>query len=226
MLGTDRSRPGIPFDLLPVPIRPVTEPEGDGDANGGTKDNNLLEFMVDRGITAFQLAGYGRSVFRHDDVLFPDNSQLERLMQETDKFLERHPDITLLRSNVQPRPEMTPELKKRAWENRSSCSAGRTAMTILPDGKVTICDELPSVPAFLLGDVTRQSLMEVWNSEEVERFLRTSRQDLAGTICHNCPEFEEFHFVKSRCLRDEFNVFRDPTHPDPKCPRTGVSVRL
>lgn len=186
----------------------------------------LLETMVGRGITAFQLAGYGRSVFRHDDELFPSNDQLAKLMEETDRFLERHPGVNLLRSNVQPRPEMTPKLKKYAWDNRSSCSAGRTAMTILPDGRVTICDELPTIPAFLLGDVTRQSLMEVWNSAEVGRFLRPNREDLAGTICEDCPDFEECHFLKSRCLRDVYNVHRDANHPDPKCPRAGVSVRF
>ena len=48
VLGSDRTRPGIPYDLLPPPIRPVSEDEADRDVGGSAKDNDILEFMVER----------------------------------------------------------------------------------------------------------------------------------------------------------------------------------
>lgn len=186
----------------------------------------LLEYLAGRGVRAIQLSGYGRSVYRHADTLFPGNDDLAWLADQTRAFATAHPEVALVLSNVQPRPPITPELKRRTWAGRSACSAGRTAMTVLPDGKVTICDQLPSEPTYYLGDLARQSILEVWNSERVQRFLLPSREELAGTACFSCPDFEDCHRLKSRCLRDVYNVFRDARNPDPACPRSGIDVRI
>lgn len=47
VLGKDRQRPGVPFDLLPPPIVP-TGKDGTPEDLGGSADPDLLEFLVER----------------------------------------------------------------------------------------------------------------------------------------------------------------------------------
>ena len=45
----------------------------------------------------------------------------------------------------------------------SRCSANYSNLFILPDGKVSICEQLYWNPRFIIGDLTKQSIKEVWS---------------------------------------------------------------
>ena len=45
-----------------------------------------------------------------------------------------------------------------------SCGMLTNRMFILPDGKVSICEQLYWHPQFIIGDLTKQTIPEVWNS--------------------------------------------------------------
>ena len=53
-------------------------------------------------------------------------------------------------------------------------------MTITPDGKVVLCDTIPQEGIFVVGDVTAQSIMDVWNSEELLNFALSSSGQIRG----------------------------------------------
>ena len=51
------------------------------------------------------------------------------------------------------------------FNERSVCSGNYLQLFVLPDGNVTICEELYWHPKFIVGNILEQSLNDIWNSE-------------------------------------------------------------
>ena len=58
-------------------------------------------------------------------------------------------------------------LRDKEFQNRPLCEGNLSYMLVLPDGKVTICEELYWHPQFILGNITEKSIMEVWMSDKL-----------------------------------------------------------
>lgn len=85
----------------------------------------------------------------------------------------------------------------------SECSALTTHMFILPDGKVTVCEQLYWHPQFIIGNVTTQSLKEVWHSPQALHLCSLSRQDInKESPCRECRLFEDCFSYQNRCWSD------------------------
>lgn len=102
----------------------------------------------------------------------------------------------------------------------SECSALTTHVFILPDGKVTICEQLYWNPHFIIGDVTHESLREVWNSARAQQLCSMSRNDISPqSYCRECNLFESCFGYQNRCWSDIIKAYgadcRD--FPDPRC---------
>jgi radical SAM protein with 4Fe4S-binding SPASM domain len=112
------------------------------------------------------------------------------------------------------------EEKNKNFEDRARCSANFYAFVILPDGKVTICEELYWHPAFIIGDITKQSIEEVWNSERAMELYNISRDMIrAESICKECEKFEPCHRYKGVCWKEILYAYgyENWDYPDPKC---------
>ena len=102
----------------------------------------------------------------------------------------------------------------------SECSALTTHLFILPDGKVTICEQLYWHPRFIIGNVTTQSLEEVWNSPQATQLCSLQRKDIStASACKECHLFEDCHAYQNRCWSNIIKAY-GPEHwdfPDPRC---------
>jgi radical SAM protein with 4Fe4S-binding SPASM domain len=73
----------------------------------------------------------------------------------------------------------------------SLCSANSLHMFILPDGKVTICEQLYWNKNFLIGDLAKMSISEVWNSPRALYLAHRQRNDYSSdSYCHKCKIFD------------------------------------
>ena len=102
----------------------------------------------------------------------------------------------------------------------SECSALTTHMFILPDGKVTVCEQLYWHPQFIIGNVTTQSLKEVWHSPQALHLCSLSRQDInKESPCRECRLFEDCFSYQNRCWSDIINAYGKDCwdFPDPRC---------
>ena len=102
----------------------------------------------------------------------------------------------------------------------SECSALNSHLFVLPDGKVTICEQLYWNPRFLIGDVTHMSLQEVWNSEEARRLYALQQTDLQPqSPCSRCSLFEQCFGYGNRCWSDIIKAYGPDCwdYPDPRC---------
>lgn len=71
---------------------------------------------------------------------------------------------------------------------RSRCRVGHHRIEVLPSGLVYSCKPFPDIP---IGDLNRQSLLEVWNGLQMEKFRGFIRNDLMA-VCAKCPMLYTF----------------------------------
>ena len=102
----------------------------------------------------------------------------------------------------------------------AECSSNRSHIFVLPDGKVTICEQLYWKPHFIIGDLTHQSIKEVWNSERSMWFYNLETEQLSDSNpCKTCELFKECYRNMNRCWAEVVKAYGDEhwDYPDPRC---------
>ena len=114
------------------------------------------------------------------------------------------------------------EKKAKSFADRTMCTANLNALYILPDGKVTVCEELYWHPRFLLGDLTKQSIKEIWNSQKAKDLFFLKQESLQeSSPCRTCEEFKECREYKHICWRETILAYGKDKwdYPDIRCPK-------
>lgn len=112
--------------------------------------------------------------------------------------------------------------KERIFKKRTMCSANLSSLYILPDGQVTICEELYWHPRFLLGDLHTQTLEEIWNSQKAKDLFYIKQSDFQkSSPCRTCQDFAECHEYKHVCWRNVIWAYGKDNwdYPDIFCPK-------
>lgn len=102
----------------------------------------------------------------------------------------------------------------------SRCSANYSNIMLLPDGKVTICEQLYWDPRFIIGDLTTQSIAEVWNSRRALELSFPKREDFRDkSVCKTCDLFDECFAFPNKCFADVLKGYGKENwdYPDPRC---------
>ena len=94
-----------------------------------------------------------------------------------------------------------------------TCSAGKTSITISPDGKVYPCPASLAEQKYCMGSV--RDLESVWKTGVIEKF-RPERSQMKSESCRQCPVFD---FCRGGCLMTAKHVLGDIHKGDPRCPR-------
>lgn len=114
------------------------------------------------------------------------------------------------------------EYKRNLYYQRAQCTANFSALYILPDGKVGICEELYWHPDFILGDLNDQSIIDVWNSKKANELYNYSKDIFPdNSPCKECPEFDICRKIKGVCWKMVYHAYgKDDIFykPDPRCP--------
>lgn len=113
--------------------------------------------------------------------------------------------------------------KEKAFKERPKCEGNVSALFIMPDGKVTICEEMYWHPNFILGDVTENSIMEVWNSPKGHYLANIPQESIsAGSACRTCELYYSCRGVNiDRICWKEVQYFygrENWDYPHPSCP--------
>ena len=113
------------------------------------------------------------------------------------------------------------EEKAMMFGKRSLCSGNIISLYILPDGQVGICEEMYWEPKFILGNVTKQSIMEIWNSEKAIGLYNLSQSDFRPlSACKYCPDFLICRSTLGVCWKFIYMAYGTDhwDMPDPRCP--------
>lgn len=115
------------------------------------------------------------------------------------------------------------------FNERARCSANVDSCIILPDGKVTICEELYWHPKFLIGDLTKQSLTEMWNSSDALALYSLNPEVISNNSrCKECADLTNCHQEKGVCWKLILQAYGDQNwdYPDPRCPKSPKEMNV
>ncbi|MBP2644307.1 MAG: moaA/nifB/pqqE family protein [Firmicutes bacterium] len=185
----------------------------------------IVKLFVDLGVKEFQFVQYGRSHYRHNDSLFLSAKQKLEFADTAEKLHRDYPGILItFQEDFSTAPPKRKTLED--WRSRALCSGGRTSMQIQPNGDVTLCDQLPHAPQFIIGNVLEQGLKSVWNSPQLINFLNAPRELFNETVCYDCDEFDWCHYKVGYCYRDSFFHYGTTYDAPPDCPfQTKIGLR-
>lgn len=100
------------------------------------------------------------------------------------------------------------------------CSANFSNLFILPDGKVTICEQLYWNTHFIIGDLNNQGIEEIWNSEKALRLANPKISEFSDkSPCSECNIFDSCMKFSNRCYADIIKAYgwENTDFPDPRC---------
>lgn len=197
-----------------------------------------IKLLADLGGNRLSVAAYNRTFYRHNEGLFLSQEDRALIGEQCKRAKAHFPGIELIMTGLDPvlaqeeqfpvsktdSGESAAELenhtkdKAEEWRNRAHCPGGRSSMTITPDGKVVLCDTVPQEGVFMVGDVSTQSIMNVWNSEELLNFTYPPREKFAGSACYDCSDRTDCHSKAGYCFRDTYFNYGTAYGPPPKCP--------
>ena len=105
--------------------------------------------------------------------------------------------------------------------NRSLCSGLFSSLYILPDGNVTMCEQLYWNKDFIIGNILSNSIMEIWNSEKAKSIYFIKQENIPNdSLCHSCNKFEECRSIRQVCYREIIRKYGPDKwyYPDANCP--------
>lgn len=106
------------------------------------------------------------------------------------------------------------------------CMANSYGMSILANGKCTVCEMLYDNQEYLIGDIRENKIYDIWNSERaLELFSPNQKLIQKESPCYDCKVFDacKKSLKKRICYSDiaKINVDKLNTRdlPDPRCPK-------
>ncbi|MGO9107939.1 MAG: radical SAM protein [Thermoguttaceae bacterium] len=185
----------------------------------------LYRALRKRGVSKIRLAAYCRSGYYHTDDLFLNDKCFAWLEEEVKGLQDEFSDRAIHVQNGSPQTEPLPrETRKGRWKKRLGCAAGKSSMMICTDGKVIPCEQMPETDEYFCGDVSHQSLLEVWNGNRLkEMTYGMPREKLQGQPCYDCEERENCLNVMGNCIRDLAAHYGNIYQPPPNCFRHDLA---
>jgi radical SAM protein with 4Fe4S-binding SPASM domain len=112
--------------------------------------------------------------------------------------------------------------KKESFNQRSLCTGNFNRFFILPNGDVTICEELYFREKFIIGNLLNNTIEGVWNSDKAKNlfYLKDTFHD-SNSICKDCETIEECRISGyGVCWKEVIGAYGEDkiSYPDPRCP--------
>lgn len=108
------------------------------------------------------------------------------------------------------------------FKDRAVCTANVDGLVALPDGQITICEELYWNKKFLIGDLKENSIEEIWNSAKALHLWHISQDEYPEeSACKTCHGFKECHQGQGVCWKIILSAYGSDNiyQPDPRCPK-------
>ena len=182
--------------------------------------SDFLDFCSNLEIERVQLVQYMRSIWRHEEGLFPTEEQLEKANLVIAKYKDKL-DRPIIEGGNLSVDQIDNGQGKELFDKRSVCDTCRKSITILPNGEIIICEQLPYHSETILGDLKEESIQEFWNSNRACQFItppgRTKYKK--DSPCRSCDkdDYQNCHQHYGICIKDSYQYFGDFKSPDIRC---------
>lgn len=194
--------------------------------------NSIYEFIKDlKNIGMWKIDIASSTLYKAKDrfsELKIKRERLEKLDHYFNNLKEKQNQIRIvsgdlnIEGNTSPRETSYDERKKFYTRKRPIfCAANYSDIFVLPDGKVTICEELYWNPRFIIGDLSNQSIGEIWNSSKARDLYFIQKSQISEkSACHSCDIFDKCrHEYGGVCWKEIIKAYGDENwdQPDPRC---------
>jgi len=107
-----------------------------------------------------------------------------------------------MQSYMIPIDDLPFENKMKIHKDRSTCGGNVVYFYVLPDGTVTLCEQMYWHPFFILGNLKEQSIMEVWSGEKALSLWNIKQSEIQkDSPCSRCATFESCRRGQGSCWR-------------------------
>lgn len=185
---------------------------------------DLIKLLANLGVSRMTVAQYWKSFYVPNASQFLLDPEDGRWLEERVADLSEHYDVHF--KWEQDQSLVAREAKERTWLSRRLCGGGRLSFVMRADGRICLCTEIPIEDQFVVGDLKRQSVMEVWNSRRMRDLLFPRQDRFRGVACSECENFILCHESRGRCFRDSLRAYGTFFAPDPRCPKAPPHSRL
>ena len=172
----------------------------------------------------FSAVGYSIYKSAEDFLKFRTNDKFIDTIEST--FLQyirsKYPQIEFNFSSGDQKYQYSEKTHDK-FHKRATCTGNMRSMIILPDGKVSICEELYNHPQFVIGDVSTHSIVDVWNSEKAQKLFYIEQEKISEkSVCKKCEEFDLCRHNKGVCWKIVLMAYgyEKWDFPDPRCHRS------
>jgi len=196
-----------------------------------------VEELQDMGVRQISVAAYNRNVHNHNDGLFLTKEDRGSILDQCRDARIDFPEIDLRtigfesgndtvamtrKQGAEPvaLPDEDNEIREkiRRWKDEGRTFGGHSSMTITPDGKVMLYDTVPLDEALFVGDVSRSSILDVWNSEPLQNYAFPKTEQFKGAVCYECKDLAKCQSKAGYCFRDAYFQSGTVFVPPPQCP--------
>ncbi|PKQ62710.1 hypothetical protein BZG02_10885 [Labilibaculum filiforme] len=112
--------------------------------------------------------------------------------------------------------------KTKSFNERAMCSGNFNSFIMLPNGDVTICEELYFRENFIMGNLLENTIDEVWNSDKAKNlFYLKNLFENSHSICKECSIIDECRISGlGVCWTEIIGAYGENnlSYPDPRCP--------
>ena len=101
-----------------------------------------------------------------------------------------------------------------------ACGVLHDKVFILPDGKVSVCEQMYWHKDFIIGDLSSASIEEVWNSDLAQTIYHSPDSMIRDSSpCKKCSEFKDCNDRRRRCVVKVIKAYgrENWDYPDPRC---------
>ena len=173
----------------------------------------LIDFLYVKGVDEISINHYMMSDGRNHKSLLLNDKQIEWLDK---KILEKQRENKIKIDYEFGKAVYAIVSRKTLNMLRKRCGACKDTIIINYDGMVYYCEYLIDDSRFVVGDINKEGLMEIWNSDLVNSLIEPQRDRFINTDCHSCSEFEQCY--PRRCFLRTKIEYGTPFEKDPWCP--------
>lgn len=186
--------------------------------------SQLIEFInpLD-GIKSFSITAIGYGSYMpagHFETIRPSLAQLRQAQDSIREWKRKNLLVEWDFRGVHYASEYSNQTE---FEKRDNCTGNIVGFVLLPDGKVTICEGLYWNANFIIGDLSCNSIMQMWNSPEALSLFELKKEKISSeNPCIQCNELDICRRGIGVCRKDviAYHGCDKWDYPDPKCPYT------
>lgn len=185
--------------------------------------NYLLKF---KNLKSIKISPMGFPMYKGKDVFNTLKANLKEI-NDIERYIKEKQQIANSVSLIFAQPNCQVDYcstnKLANFQSRAICTANQKGFVVLPNGEVTICEELYWNPHFIIGDISYQSIQEIWNSNKAINLFYLDQTKISNnSTCHKCAEFLQCRHYKGICWKMVIMAYGQEKwdYPDPSCPKS------